>query len=153
MTADDLPPAIVDEPAPVVSLRPSDAVEPIIEQVRRALAERAELPLASVGDESRLLGDLHLNSITVGQIVVELAARLGASIPIEPTFYATATVAEVAEALEELVRTGGAGQSPKPIAGVSPWFRAFVPALAEKPRPPHPARDQRPLAGRRDARR
>ena len=44
-------------------------------------AERAELPPSSVGDDSRLLGDLHLNSITVSQIVVEIAGRLGARHP------------------------------------------------------------------------
>ena len=40
------------------------------------------------GDDSRLLGDLHLNSITVSQIVVEIAGRLGAAIPVEPTSFA-----------------------------------------------------------------
>ena len=84
----------------------SEGAQPLIELVRQALAARAELPPSAVGDDSRLLGDLHLNSITVSQIVVELAGRLGAALPAEPTSYANATVAEVAGALEELVRAG-----------------------------------------------
>ena len=116
--------------------------EPLIELVRRAVADRAELPPSSVGDDSRLLGDLHLNSITVSQIVVEIAGRLGAAIPVEPTSFANATVAEVAQTLEELVRAGTAnrgGPEPAATAGVATWFRAFVPTLAERPRPPRPA--------------
>jgi enediyne polyketide synthase len=42
-----------------------------IELIRRLVAERAELPASAVRDESRMLSDLHLNSITVGQLVSE----------------------------------------------------------------------------------
>ena len=44
-----------------------------IELIRRLVAGRAELPAAAVRDESRMLSDLHLNSITVGQLVSEAA--------------------------------------------------------------------------------
>lgn len=128
-------------PSSSASDRSSEPSEPVIEVVRRAVAERAELPPSSVGDDSRLLGDLHLNSITVSQIVVELADRLGAAIPVEPTSFANATVAEVAETLQELIRAGAAGRGgprPSSIAGVAPWLRAFAPILAERPRPPRP---------------
>lgn len=117
---------------------PAETLEPVIDQVRRAVAERAELPPDAVRDDSRLLGDLHLNSITVSQIVVEIAARLGAAIPVEPTSFATATVAEVAEALEQLMRDGSSGPGdggPTAIRGVAPWYRAFVPTWTERPRP------------------
>lgn len=143
--------ALVDHSARISPHDPptsAGSAEPVIEMVRRALAERAELPPWSVGDDSRLLGDLHLNSITVGQVVAELAVRLGAAIPVEPTSFASATVGEVAAALEELIRAGvgvRSGPDSGSIAGVAPWFRAFVPTLAERPR------SHRPTVGSRGA--
>ena len=41
----------------------------ILVLVRQFIAERVELPLSAVHDGDRLLSDLHLNSITVSQIV------------------------------------------------------------------------------------
>ncbi|HEV2843959.1 MAG TPA: beta-ketoacyl synthase N-terminal-like domain-containing protein, partial [Thermoanaerobaculia bacterium] len=66
--------------------------------VRQLVAERAELPMEAVRDDSRLLSDLHLNSISVGQLVVEAARRLGLRPPAAPTDFARATVAEMAQA-------------------------------------------------------
>ncbi len=45
--------------------------------LRRLAAERAELPLDLVRADSHLLDDLHLSSITVGQIVNQAARELG----------------------------------------------------------------------------
>jgi len=42
-----------------------------------------------VNESFRLLSDLHLNSIVVGQIVAEASRRLGVPPPIAPTHYAT----------------------------------------------------------------
>ena len=80
-------------PAPSSSSGPHDGAVPprmlvrsiegsMLELVRREVAARVELPPGSVEDGSRLLSDLHLNSIAVGQIVVELARRLGAPAPV-----------------------------------------------------------------------
>ncbi len=79
-----------------------------IELIRRLVAERAELPVSAVRDESRMLSDLHLNSITVGQLVSEAAKQLGLPRIAGLTDFANASVAEIARALEELKRTGGA---------------------------------------------
>jgi len=112
--------------------------QPTLELVRQLVAERAELPLSSVKDDSRLLGDLHLNSIAVSQVVAEAARRLALPPPVAPTDYAGATVAEVAQALEELARTGGS----RPVeekehvpSGVDSWIRTFTVALVERPLP------------------
>ena len=51
---------------------------------RELVAERAELPARAVTADSRLLDDLHLNSITVGQIAVEAARGLGLPPPLAP---------------------------------------------------------------------
>ena len=45
-----------------------------IDLIRQLVADRAELPVAAIRDESRMLSDLHLNSITVAQLV-SVAAR------------------------------------------------------------------------------
>ncbi|MFL6262406.1 MAG: SDR family NAD(P)-dependent oxidoreductase [Thermoanaerobaculia bacterium] len=99
--------------------------------LRQLVAERAELPAAAVRDDSRLLSDLHLNSISVGQLVVEAARRLGLRPPASPTDYARATVAEVAEALSQqdaLTPTEPAGAP----AGVDSWVRPFTVELVER---------------------
>lgn len=103
---------------------------------RRLVADRAELPPTSVQNDDRLLSDLHLNSLTVGQVVVEAAQRLGLSPPAAPTDYADATIAEVADALGRL-STDRSGQSTydhhRFPAGVDEWVRAFTFELIERP--------------------
>ncbi len=116
---------------------PVDA-RPAIEIVRQLVAARAELPLGSVLDESRLLSDLHLNSISVGQLVAEAARRLGQPPPMDPTAFANATVIEVARALEELGLTAGVAQPPAREAvppGLDTWVRPFVMGEVECPAP------------------
>lgn len=106
-----------------------------IEVVRALVAGRAELPVDAVGDDDRLLGDLHLNSITISQIVSEAAKTIGLPPPVAPTEFAGATVRELAAALEELHSTGGdAAPARESIpAGVESWVRAFRPALVTLP--------------------
>lgn len=103
--------------------------------VRRLVAQRAELPVAAVADQDRLLRDLHLNSISVGQIVVEAARQLGLAPPLAPTEYANATVAGIAEALESLRKTGVTEDYPAETvpAGVDAWVRAFTVEKMECP--------------------
>jgi enediyne polyketide synthase len=106
--------------------------------LRQLVARRAELPEDAVRDEHRLLSDLHLNSIAVGQLVVEACRQLGLAPPSSPTDYATATVGQVAEALAERARlapaaqAAGAGEPASP-AGVDTWVRPFVVAWVERP--------------------
>ncbi|MEO6193211.1 MAG: SDR family NAD(P)-dependent oxidoreductase, partial [Thermoanaerobaculia bacterium] len=112
------------------------------EVLRQLVAERAELPLDSVQDGSHLLSDLHLNSISVGQLVVEAARRLGLRPPSSPTDYARATVAEVAEALsQQAPLIPGAASEPAAPAGVDSWVRPFTVELVERPLPRHGKQD------------
>lgn len=103
------------------------------ELVRRLVAERAELPAEAVKDEHTLLGDLHLNSITVSQLVVEAARGLGLPPPVAPTEYAHATVAEVAAALEDLKANGVGVTAEQNPSGVGAWIRSFTVELVEQP--------------------
>ncbi|MEM7049929.1 MAG: SDR family NAD(P)-dependent oxidoreductase [Acidobacteriota bacterium] len=119
------PVAAADEPAPAVE--PQDDLAPI-DLVRELVADRAELPASAIAEDSRLLSDLHLNSISVGQLVVEAARRLGRESPASPNDFADATVAEVAEALlQGEARDGAAGEEVEEgqVAGAGSWIAAF----------------------------
>jgi enediyne polyketide synthase len=112
--------------------------ETSLELLRRLAAERAELPAELVGDDSRLLDDLHLSSITVGQVINEVAKRLGVAAAQTPINFATATVRELAEALDELAQTSRAtdGGAASVAVGAAAWARAFRVDLDELPLPP-----------------
>ncbi|MBM3881826.1 MAG: SDR family NAD(P)-dependent oxidoreductase [Verrucomicrobia bacterium] len=117
---------------------PHAAVEPVpvspLELVRQLVAERAELPVTAVTAQSRVLGDLHLNSITVGQVVSEAARRLGLPRVVGLTEFANASVAEIAQALDDLQRTGAPHPAVAPEAapaGVDTWIRNFEVAWVE----------------------
>ncbi|MEV0887802.1 type I polyketide synthase [Streptomyces microflavus] len=107
-----------------------------LDVLRALVAERAELPADLVDAGSRLLDDLHMSSITVGQIVNQAASRLGIAAAHVPTNFATATLAELAEALETLVSTGGVDEpESSPVAGAAVWARPFAVDLDQVARP------------------
>jgi enediyne polyketide synthase len=84
------------------------------------------------------LGDLHLNSISVGQLVAEAARRLGLPRPVSPTDYADATVAGVAQALDNLLQASPAQQTVEAEllpSGIDSWTRAFTVELVERSLP------------------
>ena len=105
--------------------------------LRQLVAERAELPPEAVTDDSRLLSDLHLNSISVGQLVVEASRQLGLRPPTSPTDYARATVGEMARALEEQVALGETSrrETAGAPAGVDSWVRPFAVELIPRDLP------------------
>ena len=107
-----------------------------LDLVRQLVSARAELPVAAIDDNSRLLSDLHLNSITVGQLVAEAARALNLTPPASPTHYADASVTEVAQALEEIAQTGGADthrEATRSPAGADTWIRPFTISWVERP--------------------
>ena len=115
----------------------SAAAQTPLELIRQLVAARAELPVTAIRDESRLLRDLHLNSITVGQLVSEAARQLGLPRVVGLTDFANASVAELAQALEDLKRNGGACYDTTRLtpAGVDSWVRSFVVEFMETKRP------------------
>ena len=105
------------------------AAPSILDLIRQLVAERAELPVAAIHGESRLLSDLHLNSISVGQLVAEAAKRLHLPPLLGLTDFASATVGKVAQAMEELVHSGrpSAAEDKKLLPhGVDSWVRPFA---------------------------
>lgn len=111
----------------------------VLERLRQSIASHAELPLNAVRDDSRLLADLHLNSITVSQVVGAVRRQMGLAAVTDPTAYATATLAEVAQALEQHSTVTPVRPETKEVTdlpvGIDPWVRAFVVALKAKPLP------------------
>jgi enediyne polyketide synthase len=111
-----------------------------LEILRRLAAERAELPIEAVRPDSHPLDELHLSSISVGQIMNQAARELGVTAPLVTSNFATSTLADLAEALEELARTAlpGDADASRPPEGVAPWVRAFAVELVAQPaaRPP-----------------
>ena len=113
------------------SIEPSGASA--LEVIMQLVAARAELPAEAVKPDSRMLNDLHLNSITVGQLVGEAARRLGVPSPLSPTNYADATPAEIAEALTvQAQHSTLAHETDDSPPGVAKWVRPFTVELLEK---------------------
>ncbi|HKY42287.1 MAG TPA: SDR family NAD(P)-dependent oxidoreductase [Pyrinomonadaceae bacterium] len=132
---------IVEEPSidttlkiePTITTNGNGTQSPL-EVFRRLVAERLELSPEDVNDQDRLLGDLHLNSLAVTQLITELSKRLGMSTPAAPTDYSTATIAAVAQAIEELRNTDVApADTGLQLAGVDTWVRTFNVELVEVP--------------------
>lgn len=106
-----------------------------LEVFRQIVSQHLELPAELVRDDSHLLTDLHLNSITVGQLVGQASRKLGLPGPGAATEYATSTVGEVGQALAELRQLGAAAPAPMPDipAGIEAWVRAFEHCWVEAP--------------------
>lgn len=109
-----------------------------LELITKIVAQRAELPVEAVHAQSRMLSDLHLNSITVGQIVTSAAKLNGSPLPVSPTDYADATISEIAESLEKLKyfkETGKIDETETLPAGLDIWVRPFKVELIERDMP------------------
>jgi enediyne polyketide synthase len=96
--------------------------------LRRLAAERAELPLETVRADSHPLDELHMSSITVGQIMNQAARELGVSAPIVTSAFATSRLADLAQVLDDLADTAlpGDADADLPPEGIEPWVRAFA---------------------------
>nr|WP_042180124.1 type I polyketide synthase [Kibdelosporangium sp. MJ126-NF4]CEL14216.1 Malonyl CoA-acyl carrier protein transacylase [Kibdelosporangium sp. MJ126-NF4]CTQ88584.1 Malonyl CoA-acyl carrier protein transacylase (EC 2.3.1.39) [Kibdelosporangium sp. MJ126-NF4] len=117
-------------PAPAPAQAPAVAsganiAESSLDILRRLAAERAELPLEAVRPDSLPLDELHLSSITVGQIVTQASRDLGLPPPVTTSAFATSTLAELAAALVQASEAPQQELEERVVAGVAPWVRAF----------------------------
>jgi enediyne polyketide synthase len=103
--------------------------------VLELVARRTELPVDAVSEDLRLLRDLHLNSIVVGEIVSAAARKLGVPVPRYPLQFADSTVGELAQALEQQRANGHSivGAREAIPVGVDEWVRAFRVDWAPRP--------------------
>ncbi|HEX6043402.1 MAG TPA: type I polyketide synthase [Pyrinomonadaceae bacterium] len=122
---DDVRSIVIDEPTSQASA---------LDTLRQLVAERAELPASAIDAESRFLSDLHLNSITVGQLVAETARRVSLPVPISPMEFADAKIREVAEVFEAQLKDGSPTRDSEAEtlpAGLDSWVRPFKIELVE----------------------
>src|SRR5262249_5663956 len=122
-----------------------------LDLLRRLAAERVELPLEAVQPDSHPLDDLHLSSITVGQIINQVTRELGRPALPATTNFATSTLADLAEMLDDLAGTARPGDSGGAGGGVGPAGGGGGPAGGRPPRQRREldgARAGRPPAGR-----
>ena len=98
-----------------------------ISVIRNLVALQTELPLDTIADSARLFGDLHLNSIVVGEIAANAAHALHVTPPAQVLAFADATVGELAKTLEQLKRSEAAPSRHDAVpAGIDDWCHAFV---------------------------
>ncbi|MEV4393064.1 SDR family NAD(P)-dependent oxidoreductase [Nonomuraea sp. NPDC049607] len=115
--------------------------ESTVELLRRLAAERAELPLEMVTEDSKPLDELHLSSVTVMHIIDQATQHLGVPAGMAPANVATATLQELGEALDRLAAQPRA-QSARGVTGAAPWVRPFAVDLDEQPRPRRTAEER-----------
>jgi enediyne polyketide synthase len=119
-------PSTVDRPTAPAPVAGTD--ESTLDLLVRLSAERAELPVAAVAPDSLPLDELHLSSITVGQIMNEAARVRGLPPPAVTSSFATSTLRQLARTLDELSDTGlpADAQRDTVVAGVAGWVRSFA---------------------------
>lgn len=133
-------PPPVPLPAPVLETTERDATpiaaavgaDPIAVAVAR-LAEAVELDPAAITADTRLLADLHLSSLRIVQLAVQVATELGRAVPTDAVPVASATVREFAEAIAALPAAG-----PDAPDITATWVRAFVTEAVPVPAPQEP---------------
>lgn len=99
-----------------------------LDLLRRLAAERVELPLETVTASTHPLDDLHLSSITVGQLVNDVTRQLGLPTLEATTNFATVTLGELAELIDDMAANageGGGGKGNAEVDGIAQWVRPF----------------------------
>ncbi|NVK17520.1 MAG: SDR family NAD(P)-dependent oxidoreductase [Methylocystaceae bacterium] len=108
----------------------------VLETLREITAQAIGLPKWSIQNDSRMLTDLHLNSIAVSKIVNDVVRSLGVSPLIDPTQFSNSSISEIAQMLDQLNDMQAAGVSGRQnyIHGALSWVRYFE--IDYKPAPP-----------------
>lgn len=116
-----------------------------LEILKQVTASRTELPVTALADENRMLSDLHLNSISVAELISKTARLLKIPAPQNLTDFANASLLEIAQVLEKQKAAGRSAKTeqenfPK---GIRPWVRCFAVKWVECPVPkPRPKKGQ-----------
>ncbi|QFZ20717.1 type I polyketide synthase [Saccharothrix syringae] len=133
-TAPGGPAAPVEEPQPSTG---AATAESTLDLLRRLAAQRVELPLDAVTAATHPLDDLHLSSITVGQLVNEVTRSMGRpALEAAPNF-ATVRLGELADLIDELAATAHEDErDTDEVPGVAPWVRPFLVRHVERPLAP-----------------
>ncbi|SDJ98314.1 enediyne polyketide synthase [Actinopolyspora mzabensis] len=118
---------------------PGEMTEPggTLQLLRELAAERAELPLEAIGTDTHPLDDLHLSSITVGQLVNEVARATDRSLVESVPSFATARLGELAEMIDGIAESAADGDRPAvgEVSGVASWVTPFAVEYVDEPAP------------------
>ncbi|MEJ2856061.1 MULTISPECIES: type I polyketide synthase [unclassified Saccharothrix] len=127
---------VFEEPTKAEESTEDTSGESTLELLRRLAAQRVELPLEAISASTHPLDDLHLSSITVGQLVNEVTRTLGRpALEAQPNF-ATVRLGELAELIDQLASTEHAEEKAGgEVPGVAPWVRPFLVTHVERPHP------------------
>jgi enediyne polyketide synthase len=98
----------------------------IFPEFRMMLANKLGLPEKSLSYENRMLDDLHLNSLTVGQLIAEFASLKGLRMTQVPTEYSNSKIQEIVDMLEKLNDQNHCEDENGDLQGVGPWVHSFV---------------------------
>lgn len=135
-----VPVAVPVKPHPPVAahalaaLAPEAGIEkPALDTLIGLVARRTQLPATAIKPAQKFLTDLHLNSITISQIMLEAASLLSLPSPVAPAEYTNSTIAEAANALEALRSQAPQCSLEQYPAGVDSWVRVLGIELQEKP--------------------
>ena len=120
--------ADMDSASPTELSDDAAADESILESLRAAIAQQVGLPKWTVQNDSRMLSDLHLNSISVSKIVSDVAHAFGLPPSVDPAQFSNSSLDEINLALENLVRLKASGETHKQalVHGVRSWVRYFT---------------------------
>jgi enediyne polyketide synthase len=107
--------------------------ESTLELLRRLAAQRVELPLEAITASTHPLDDLHLSSITVGQLVNEVTRTLGRPALEGTTNFATVRMGELADLIDNLADTAHAEERDAgEVPGIAQWVRPFLVEQVER---------------------
>ncbi|WP_410583497.1 SDR family NAD(P)-dependent oxidoreductase [Amycolatopsis sp. lyj-108] len=123
-------------PAAATTGAASESDSSTLELLRKLASERVELPLEAVTADTHPLDDLHLSSITVGQLVNDVTRALGRPALEGMPNFATVCLGELADMIDELAQTAKPADSNQAeVAGVGPWVRPFAVEYVVAPKP------------------
>ena len=86
-----------------------------------------------VNSNAKMLDDLHLNSITVGQLLAQVSKQFNIPVPATPSEYSNASIEDIAMYFENANENSG-GESTKQsseILGLHDWVKVFSVELKE----------------------
>lgn len=125
----------VGEPVPVAAQAPAGQAATPYASLLRHVAARSGFDVASLQPGLRMLDDLNLDSIKVGELVAQTAGEFGVAAQLDPAALANLSLGEIASRIEALAagQTGPAAQVPdRPAAATSSappasesWVRDF----------------------------
>lgn len=132
------------EPGELLQASQAESEEPLYSRtastfalVQQLIAARAELPADIIGPDSKMLSDLHLNSLTVGHIFAEASRALGIAPSVSLLKYADASLDEIVQTLEDLRQQAPLANErahSRVPEGLAEWVRCFE--VYEKELPP-----------------